>query len=323
MVVDSVLHDAVWYLPMRLLNYLLGPWRLRECDKTASVPCWLIAAAPKLLTHCDQQQGSWWLSQLWPWDASVPRSSTSATLSASRIPLSFLVGGLVASVMSWPEELCPVVWSLPGQLQTQMCFGKGKNRAGCLQQSGLRWQQQNTTHKSSSFPGLSGSPDLTPSSHCMAWWSNPGLPEEGEDATRSAWCRPGLGWMACPSWPISMTQGHWEHYPWLPSFHLVPWVLLSLLRLRFTILSWNGEFTPFTMEESCNWTHAPERKMEKERRVDMKTFLDLAVCSTSLLHQRLKTALSGSSYTKGTVLAQWLPRSGTNTLLLAAKIKVG
>ena len=29
------------------LNYVLGPWRLRECDKMVLFPCWLVAAAPK------------------------------------------------------------------------------------------------------------------------------------------------------------------------------------------------------------------------------------------------------------------------------------
>lgn len=29
------------------LNYLLGPWRLRECDKMALVAWWLVVVAPK------------------------------------------------------------------------------------------------------------------------------------------------------------------------------------------------------------------------------------------------------------------------------------
>lgn len=50
-----------------------------------------------------------------------------------------------------------------GQLQTQMCFGKGKNRARYPQLSGLKWKRQNITSRSPFLPGVSGSHDLPPS----------------------------------------------------------------------------------------------------------------------------------------------------------------
>lgn len=136
----------------------------------------------------------------------------------------------------------------------------------------------------------------------------PSLPwpvrEGGEDTTSSAWCYPGLRWTACPACTICTTQGHWEHYPWLPPPHLIPRPLLSLLRLQFTTLSWNGDFPPCTVEESCNWSHPLERKREKVGRVDIKMSPDLAVRSTT----GWKHTLSGSTYTKWTGLAQCAPK---------------
>lgn len=151
----------------------------------------------------------------------------------------------------------------------------------------------------------------------MATWSNttfPDLPRKERtrpDQPDAVW---GWDWTTCPSFAICMTQGHKENCTWVPSSHLVPWLLLSLLRLQFTTRSWNASFPTCTTEEGCDRSHCPGRKREKPGRVDIKTSLDLAVCSTSLLCHGLKTRFVWFPlHKKGQALHNALPRSGTNT----------